>query len=88
LKEEKKISSRITTPTKYQKGDLVLVKWEAPATGQSRKLEPKYKGPYQISRELRFDRYVVSDISGEQVGKRPFSSVVGFDRLKLIKRVQ
>lgn len=88
LKEEKKISSRVTTPTKYQKGDLVLVKWEAPATGQSRKLEPKYKGPYQISRELRFDRYVVSDISGEQVGKRPFSSVVGFDRLKLIKRIQ
>jgi len=87
LKEEKKISSRITTPTKYQKGDLVLVKWEAPATGQSRKLEPKYKGPYQVRRELRFDRYVVSDISGEQVGRRPFSSVVGFDRLKLIKRI-
>jgi hypothetical protein len=56
LKEENKILSRTTTPTKYQKEDLVLVKWEAPAAGQSRKLEPKYKGPYQISYELRFDR--------------------------------
>jgi hypothetical protein len=88
LKEEKKISGRITTLTKYEKGDLVLVKWEVPATGQSRKLEPKYKGPYQISRELRFDRYVVSDISGEQVGKRLFCSVIGFNRLKLIKKIQ
>lgn len=85
-REERKISIRTTTPIKYQQGDLVLVKWDAPSTGQSRKLESKYKGPYQVKRELRFDRYVVSDVDGEQLGKKPFNTVVGFDRLKLIKK--
>lgn len=84
-KEMRKIVERGVTPEKFQKGDLVLVRWEAPATGQSRKLEPKYKGPYQVARELRFNRYVISDVEGES-GKRPFSSVVGFDRMKLIRR--
>lgn len=64
----------------------MLIRWDAPATGQSRKLEPKYKGPYQVIRELRYDRYVVTDVDGEQLGQRPFSSVIGFDRLKLVKR--
>lgn len=68
-KEIQKIAERGKVPEKFQKGDLVLVRWEAPATGQSRKLEPKYKGPYQVTRELRFDRYVVSDIEGEQKKK-------------------
>lgn len=85
-KELKKISQREKKPEKFQVGDLVLIKWEAPATGQSRKLEPKYKGPYQIARELRYDRYVVTDVTGEQLGNKPFSGVIGFDRLKLIKR--
>lgn len=39
------ISSRKKRPEKFDTGDLVMIKWEAPATGQSRKLEPKYKGP-------------------------------------------
>lgn len=81
-RECKTISERKKRPEKFSNGDLVLVKREAPATGQSRKLEPKYKGPYIISRELRYDRYVVTDIPGEQQGGKRFSSVVGFDRLK------
>jgi hypothetical protein len=74
-REQCKISERTSIPIKYQRGDLVLVKWEAPSTGQSRKLEPKYKGPYQIKRELRYDRYVVGDIEGEQLDRKPFNSV-------------
>jgi len=63
----------------------VLVRWDAPATGYSRKLEPKYRGPYQIIKALRFDRYVVGDIPGEQISHKPYKRVVGFDRLKLVK---
>lgn len=83
-KESRKITQRKKKPEKFRKGDLVLIKWEAPASGQSRKLEPKYKGPYQIARELRYDRYVVTDVEGEQLGQRPFSGVIGFDRLKRV----
>lgn len=85
-KECEKISLRKKGPEKFSTGDLVMVKWESPATGQSRKLEPKYKGPYIISRELRYDRYVVTDIPGEQLGGKRFSSVVGFDRLKRVTK--
>lgn len=83
-KELRKITQREKKPERFQKGDLVLIKWEAPASGQSRKLEPKYKGPYQIARELRYDRYVVTDVEGEQLGQRPFSGIIGFDRLKRV----
>lgn len=45
-KEQAKISVRSRTPEKFQSGDLVLIRWNPPSTGVSRKLEPKYKGPY------------------------------------------
>jgi len=85
-KELRKVTQRKARPEKFHKGDLVLIKWEAPASRQSRKLEPKYKGPYQITRELRYDRYVVTDVEGEQLGQRPFSGVIGFDRLKRVNK--
>lgn len=50
----KKIACKNETVEKFQEGDLVLVRWETPSTGQSRKLEPKFKGLYQIIHVLRF----------------------------------
>lgn len=47
---------------KVSKRRFSICKVEAPATDQSRKLKTKYRGPYQIARELRYDRYVVIDI--------------------------
>lgn len=66
-KEQAKIAARLKTPEKFKSEDLVLVRWDSPSTGNSRKLEPKYKGPYVVSKVLRYDRYVVTDILGEQV---------------------
>ncbi|KAH0808186.1 hypothetical protein GEV33_014604 [Tenebrio molitor] len=53
----------------FNTGDLVLVRTEVPATGQSRKLSPKYRGPYEIVKFIGNDRYLVQDIE---------------DRLKLV----
>lgn len=55
-KEKLKIQSRKKGPEKYQTGDLVMFKWDPPASGQSTKLEPKYRCPYEISKMLRYDR--------------------------------
>ncbi|KYB25917.1 hypothetical protein TcasGA2_TC034104 [Tribolium castaneum] len=50
----------------FKQGDLVLVRAEVPSTGQSRKLSPKYRGPYEIVKFIGNDRYLVQDIEGEQ----------------------
>ncbi|CAD7079666.1 unnamed protein product [Hermetia illucens] len=69
-------------PSQYQEGDLVVVTNVAPSTGFSRKLEPRYRGPYIISKVLRFDRYVVEDIEGLQCRQRRFNSVFHAEHLK------
>ncbi|CAD7093720.1 unnamed protein product [Hermetia illucens] len=66
----------------YQEGDLVVITNVAPSTGFSRKLEPRYRGPYVISKVLRFDRYVVEDIEGLQRRQRRFNSVFHAEHLK------
>ncbi|CAD7092814.1 unnamed protein product [Hermetia illucens] len=69
-------------PSQYQEGDLVVITNVAPSTGFSRKLEPRYRGPYVISKVLRFDRYVVEDIEGLQCRQRRFNSVFHAEHLK------
>lgn len=70
------------TPHQYQEGDLVLIESAMPSTGESRKLDAKYKGPYVIRKVLRFDRYVIEDIEGAQRNQRKFSTVASSDKLK------
>lgn len=49
--------------TKYHDGDLVLVQITSdPATGSSRKLHPKFKGPFRVRKVLINDRYEVDDL--------------------------
>ncbi|XP_071055516.1 uncharacterized protein [Onthophagus taurus] len=67
---------------KYQEGDLVLVKCEATATGESRKLALRYKGPYVIHKVLPNDRYELKDIPGAPRSQKPYHSVFASDRMK------
>lgn len=69
------------SPTTYEEGDLVVVENVPTATGESHKLEPKYKGPYIISKVLRHDRYVIEDLADIR-GRRRYSSVYTSDKLK------
>lgn len=64
----------------YGEGDLVLVLITSePATGVSKKLLPKYKGPFRISKVLLNDRYEVEDL---REGSRRIRTVVAVDRIK------
>lgn len=66
--------------TKYNDGDLVLVQITSePATGSSKKLHPKFKGPFQIYKVLINDRYEVEDL---REGCRRNRTVVAADRMK------
>lgn len=70
------------TPTKYEVNDLVVIENIAPSTGESRKLEPVYRGPYIVVKLLDRDRYVIADIPGMPRNQRPFSSVFTTDKMK------
>lgn len=69
-------------PTKYAVDDLVAIEHVAPSTGESRKLEPLYRGPYLVAKVLDRDRYVVTDIPGMPRNQRPFSSVFTTEKMK------
>ncbi|KAJ8938227.1 hypothetical protein NQ314_011556 [Rhamnusium bicolor] len=69
----------------FKEGDLVLVRSEAPSTGTSRKLSPKYRGPYEVVKCVGNDRYLIQDIEGEQQSARLYKGIVAVDRLKPVK---
>lgn len=79
---KKRFDSKHSRPTIYQEGDLIVLENEPQATGESRKLEPRYRGPYSITRVLGNDRYLVEDIPGMQITSRKFCSVFSSDKMK------
>jgi transposase InsO family protein len=65
---------------KYSIGDLVMLRITSePATGGSRKLLPKFKGPFRITRVLFNDRYEVEDLRGL---RKVLRTVVAADNIK------
>ena len=70
----------------YEVGDLVMVLSQTPSTGESRKLEPKKRGPYKITKVLRKDRYAVGDIEGEKQSRKRYQGVISVDRLEFISK--
>jgi len=61
----------------FKEVDLVMIRSEA--TGRSRKLEPKYRGPYKIVKALSKDRYLIQDIEGEQQTSRLYKGIIAAD---------
>ncbi|KAJ8920492.1 hypothetical protein NQ315_005361 [Exocentrus adspersus] len=70
-------------PRKYKKGDLVLWRdgFSCSETGVSRKLDPRYSGPYTVVRALGNDRYEIRSIKGLR-GYKKFETVVAADSLR------
>ena len=73
-------------PRQYEVGDLVMILSDSPSTGESRKLEPKKRGPYEITKVLRNDRYAVEDIEGEKQSNKRYQGVISVDRLEWIPK--
>ena len=79
-KQKRTFNAKRARAREYQVGDLVMVaKTDFPATGQSKKLLPKFKGPYRVTAVLPNDRYVVVSVT-ETHRKTP--TVVCVDKLK------
>ncbi|CAH0731238.1 unnamed protein product, partial [Brenthis ino] len=55
---------------------------EIQSSGQSRKLVPKFQGPYRIASVLGNDRYEIVDTPLTRKGNRKYTSVVAVDKLK------
>ncbi|KAM8701446.1 hypothetical protein ACLKA7_001029 [Drosophila subpalustris] len=81
-KWKKRFDNKHSNPVLYSIGDLVVVENEPAATGESRKLEPLYRGPYQVTKTLGNDRYVIEDIPGMQITTRKYCSVYSSDKMK------
>ena len=87
IKERQKImatnfNAKHKGPQTYVEGELILIRAEHAATGQSRKILPRYKGPYVINKVLGNDRYEIKDTPTTQVTQKPFVSVFASDKMK------
>lgn len=70
------------SPPEYNVGDLVRVERQVPATGQSKKLVPKFQGPYRIAAILDHDRFAIEDTPLTSKRGRSFSTIVAVDKIK------
>lgn len=69
-------------PTKYNVGDLVMIKDSTVKPGEDKKLKSQYKGTYRIAKILDKNRYVVRDIPGYNATSKPYDSILSTDRIK------
>lgn len=66
-------------PHKFKVNDLVMVRKTDLGSGSgSKKLMPKFKGPFRVTKILDNDRYIVQDFSSS----RPFICTIVVDSLK------
>lgn len=83
-KQKELFDAKFKSPNQYAKGDMVVVFREPLATGESRKLTRKYRGPYQVTDVLYGDRYRVEDFTNVD-GRRRFKGVVSADHMRLVE---
>ncbi|XP_011859168.1 PREDICTED: uncharacterized protein LOC105556685 [Vollenhovia emeryi] len=75
-------SARHKKPSVYRDGEYVLIKNDRNKPGESAKIKPGYKGPYQIAKVLGHNRYVVKDVPGFSLTQKPLNTILSSDRLK------
>ncbi|XP_017470367.1 PREDICTED: uncharacterized protein LOC108362045 [Rhagoletis zephyria] len=81
-KWKKRFDAKHRKPMVYQVDDLVVIENDLQATGESRKLDIRYRGPYVVTKVLGNDRYLIEDIDGMQHKQKRFCSVYASDKIK------
>ncbi|KAL0859874.1 hypothetical protein ABMA27_010211 [Loxostege sticticalis] len=72
----------------YTVGDLVVIKIPSFSNdGQSTKLMPLFKGPFQVTEVLRHDRYRVSDMRGAERSTRRYDGITCAENMKSWVRI-
>lgn len=81
VKDKEAFDKRRKKAVEYKEGDLVrVIRAVAGIEGQSKKLEPKCRGPYRIKKVLPNDRYVIEDTPITRKGKR-YEAIVAVDKI-------
>lgn len=63
-------------------GDLVMIRNFENTPGISKKIIPQYRGPYEISKILKNNRYIISDPPGVQNTQRPYNGTWNVDNIR------
>nr|CAH7750533.1 unnamed protein product [Callosobruchus chinensis] len=67
----------------YGIGDLVLIRRTNVASeGKSKKLVPKFSGPYAVKKVLEHDRDVVEDLPGSRRARKAYQGIWSADKMK------
>lgn len=72
---EKYFNKKHKEPVRYKEGDYVMLRNFDSTAGISKKLIPRYKGPYVIIKVLRNNRYLVGDVEGFQNSQKKYQGV-------------
>lgn len=83
LKQQARFNQTRKKANVYSEGDLVKILKPLPGNdGKSRKLLPKYTGPFRITKVLPNDRYEVSSIPGSNISRGKYTNVWSVDRIQ------
>lgn len=83
LVQKRAYDNRHALPRIYEVGQQVLVKRAKSSNeGKSKKLEPRFKGPYVITKVLDHDRYVVEDMPGAKRSRVAYKGICPSDKMK------
>ena len=84
VKQNEIFNKKRCAPKEFKVGDLVVTKIASiPANGTSKKLLPKYKGPFKIVEALANDRFRIKENIHSTRSRVPYEAVVAMEHLKI-----
>jgi hypothetical protein len=87
-KAKQRFDAKRRIAPKYDVGQqVVILKNVGPNDGKSKKLLPKYDGPFIIKEVLQHDRYVIEDIPGTTRANKFYRGVCSVDKIKPYPKV-
>lgn len=76
------VDAKRQAPHCYKENDLVMINNFDTHIGISKKLIPKFKGPYRVSKVLQNDRYIIEDVEGFQQSRVPYKRIWAIANMK------